>query len=153
VSALDRYVELLRDYGSRTNLVGSLDRDVIHSDLIEGSLQLLEVAEPSGRLIDVGSGAGIPGIPLAIARPDIEVTLCETRRKRVAFLELVKRRLGLKNVRVDDRDVAELAPGDWDWAVSRAFRPIAGGGDVGRALGGERGRVVCYASKGDWESF
>lgn len=82
-------------------------------------------------MIDLGSGAGLPGIPVAVARPELRVTLIEPRQLRVAFLELVVERLGLTNVevfagpadRVADRAGLCLARGFGDpaatWTVAR----------------------------------
>lgn len=73
--------------------------------------------------IDLGSGAGIPGVPVAIARPDLAVTLAETRRSRAAFLELVVAELGLKLVRVHAGRIEDLA-GPFDVALARAFADV-----------------------------
>jgi 16S rRNA (guanine527-N7)-methyltransferase len=61
------------------------------------------------KIADVGSGAGVPGIPMAIVRPDLELTLVEIRRRRVSFLSTVVRELGLPNVEVAPTRVEGLA--------------------------------------------
>ena len=75
------------------------------------------------RLADLGTGAGLPGIPLALAMPDIEVSLVERMGKRVRFLENEKAALGLANVSIQEREV-ERAEGRFDLLTFRAFRPF-----------------------------
>lgn len=84
-------------------------------------------AIPEGaRVIDIGSGAGLPGIPLAIARPDLQVTLLEPLLKRSNYLAEITEKLGLDNVTVI-RDRAENLGKDakFDVATSRAVAPLA----------------------------
>lgn len=78
---------------------------------------------PSGplKVVDVGSGAGFPGIPLAISRPECTVTLIESHQRKAVFLREASR--GLANIRVIP-DRAEAIVGDWDWLIARAVRPI-----------------------------
>jgi len=80
-------------------------------------------APTSLRLADLGTGAGLPGIPLALAMPDIEVSLVERMGKRVRFLENEKAALGLSNVTIQEREV-ERAEGRFDLLTFRAFRPF-----------------------------
>jgi 16S rRNA (guanine527-N7)-methyltransferase len=78
------------------------------------------------RLFDVGSGGGLPGLPLAIALPEVAVTLIEPRAKRALFLEHVTRTLGLGNVIVERVRVENVRAGDGcDTAITRAFGTLA----------------------------
>ena len=82
------------------------------------------VGDPAApRLADLGTGAGLPGIPLALALPDIEVSLVERMGKRVRFLENEKAALSLANVSIQEREV-ERAEGRFDLLTFRAFRPF-----------------------------
>ncbi len=98
------YVELLRKYGRVLDLASK-------GVLEDPSRQLADVeayAEviPEGaEVLDVGSGGGLPGLPLALLRPDLRLTLCEIRSKRAAFLEIAALRMGLTWVRVYNGDV------------------------------------------------
>lgn len=81
------------------------------------------------RLIDVGSGAGFPGIPIAIVRPDIQVTLCEVRQKKAQFLKEVMNKLGLENVQVLCQRAEEAGRSlehrqAYSYAVCRAVGPL-----------------------------
>jgi 16S rRNA (guanine527-N7)-methyltransferase len=80
---------------------------------------------PGARLVDVGSGAGIPGIPVAVVRPDVEVVLCDSDQKRARFLGHVAELLGLQGVRIAPVRAEDLGRTDgareaFDAAVSRA---------------------------------
>ncbi len=77
------------------------------------------------RIADVGSGAGLPGIPLALARPELEVTLIESSQKKAAFLLQAKAELELSNATVERRRVeAWTPPALFDGIVSRAFAAL-----------------------------
>lgn len=110
---LNRYAELVRAYATRLNLVSSDDLDRFEERHIKDSLRVLPLLERSlgGPCVDVGSGAGLPGIPLAAASPDRMWRLIEPRRKRSGFLEEAVRELGLDNVEVL-AVTAEQAAGD-----------------------------------------
>jgi 16S rRNA (guanine527-N7)-methyltransferase len=114
-SAIDQivnYLELLTLWQRTTRLVGSSDVQWMVDNLVLDSLLFAKVL-PNGtsRLLDFGSGAGVPGIPLAIALPDIDVTLVESRRKRASFLAQAIRQLDLSRTRVvHDRLTEESLP-------------------------------------------
>lgn len=97
VNALDRYAALVREWAPRLDLVSPGDLDRFEERHVEDSLRAAPLLDelPEGPCVDVGSGAGLPGIPLAIARPDRRWTLLEPRRRRAAFLEEVVRELAL----------------------------------------------------------
>jgi 16S rRNA (guanine527-N7)-methyltransferase len=97
-------------------------------NVILDSLSFL-AALPSqlGSLVDIGSGAGIPGIPLAIVRRSVAVTLVESRRRRASFLSSAKRELDLANVTILDARAETLGPeyaGRFDAAVMRCAGPL-----------------------------
>lgn len=96
--ALDRleaYVGLLEQWSARHSLVRFRDRrDLVERHVLD-SLAGLPLVPETGTLLDVGSGAGLPGIPLLCARPGVRGTLLEPRQKRWAFLRLVIRELDL----------------------------------------------------------
>lgn len=90
------------------------------------SLSLLPHLGSARSLADVGTGGGFPGIPIAIARPDVAVTLVESSHKKCAFLEQAKTELGLANVRVACERVERWKPeARFDAVVSRAFAELS----------------------------
>jgi 16S rRNA (guanine527-N7)-methyltransferase len=90
---------------------------------------LLAELGAGARLVDVGSGGGVPGIPLAIARPDLRVTLVESTQKKAAFLSAVAAALGLSNVSVHSARAEQLATGSlhgaFDAVTARAVGRLA----------------------------
>lgn len=83
-----------------------------------------EAFEEGIRIADIGSGAGLPGVPLAIARPDLNVTLIEPLLKRSTYLSEVKEELGLDNVTVVRGRAEEQQGGAFDAVTSRAVAPL-----------------------------
>lgn len=126
VERLLAYLAELMKWSRRVNLIA---RDTPETQVVEthflDSLTLLPFLDGAGEvhLLDVGSGAGFPGLALACVRPDARFTLCEPRQKRVSFLRHVVRTLGLANVEVvAERIEAHLAdwPGRFTHITSRA---------------------------------
>ncbi len=121
----DRYLQLLRRWNARINLVAAGDVARLEDRHLADSLALLDLIPESTRFVsDLGTGAGFPGLPLAIARPDLDFTLLDAKTKAIAFLKSVRRELGLENVsffhgRVD---AYEPSPAP-DLIVSRAAFP------------------------------
>ena len=98
---LGRYLDLLLDANQRMNLTRITDRAAAEVQHVGDALTLLPLLPTaSHRLADVGTGGGVPGIPLAIARTDAQVVLIESTRKKAAFLSSAAEALGLKNVTV-----------------------------------------------------
>lgn len=127
--ALERYEGLIRRWNARGNLVSRRDLDRLRDRHVLDSLSLLPWWR--GSLADVGSGAGLPGIPLAIARPDSPVTLVERSERKARFLQQVVIELALGNVEVIEADVGQpRASGSLDGRVfdtvtARAVAPPA----------------------------
>lgn len=99
---LGRYHEMLADWNERVNLTANADFETALDKHYLDSLAPLALPgwmPPNAKLIDVGSGAGFPGLPLAIARPDLSVMLMDSLAKRVKFLDAVIAELRLENVR------------------------------------------------------
>lgn len=118
-----KYLRLLTKWQKTHRLVGSTDPKWLIDNVLIDSVCFLAALPASARQIaDIGSGAGIPGIPLAIVRPQAEFTLVEPRRRRVSFLATAIRELGLGNAQVIESRVEALSSthGDrFDAAVMR----------------------------------
>jgi 16S rRNA (guanine527-N7)-methyltransferase len=124
------YADLLASAGVIRGLIGPRETPRLWSRHILNSAVLSEQVPADATVADVGSGAGLPGIPLAIARPDVTVTLIEPLLRRATFLQEACATLGLGNVRVirsrseDLHRSDDLAPG-FDVVTSRAVASLA----------------------------
>jgi 16S rRNA (guanine527-N7)-methyltransferase len=117
-AALDAFAAELARWGARMNLVGSTDRDAIRRHIAD-SLAATDHLPRDAVVVDLGSGAGFPGIPLAIARPDLRLTLVEIRAKRIAFLRHVVRELAL-GIEIRASSIEAPTGRDFDFALLRA---------------------------------
>lgn len=110
LQALDRYLVLLADANTRMNLTRIVDTEQARVAHVGDALTLLAFI-PQGQLkiVDVGSGGGVPGIPLGIALPDCQITLVESTQKKAMFLQNCAKELGLSNVTVLARRAEEVA--------------------------------------------
>jgi 16S rRNA (guanine527-N7)-methyltransferase len=126
---LSRYLDLLFDANARVNLTRITDRAQAELQHVADALTLLPHL-PAGeiRVADVGSGGGVPGIPLAIARPDAFVLLIESTKKKSAFLKETAAALELANVSVSDWRAEDVARSNsresFDVATARAVATI-----------------------------
>lgn len=118
-----KYLNLLLNWQKVTRLVGSSEPVWIVERLVLDSLLFLRVLPPRFRsLVDIGSGAGIPGIPLKIVRPDCRVVLVESRRRRASFLAMAIRELRLEDSQVINaraEEVVSTMAGCFEAAVMR----------------------------------
>jgi 16S rRNA (guanine527-N7)-methyltransferase len=144
------YVALLKKWNSTYNLTAIRDEmDMVTQHLLD-SLSILPVLSESAlagrRWADVGSGAGLPGIPLAIARPDLDMTLVEAVEKKSAFQRQAKIELGLSNIAVYSGRVEDMEGGQFAAVVSRAFADLTDFIRLAGHLPAPNGRL--YAMKG-----
>lgn len=130
---MDKYIGEIILFNSAYNLVNTSDYDEIVTNHILDSLsawkELVALAnqieqQQSIKFADIGSGGGLPGIPLAAAMPEFNWTLVERMDKRCAFLENCAAILGLKNVSVMKKEAEKVPPQSFDIATFRAFRPL-----------------------------
>ena len=119
------YVALLRKWNSTYNLTALRDEASIISHHILDSLTLLPFVREAKTLMDVGSGGGMPGIPTAICRPDLQITLLDANTKKTSFLQQAVIELGLSNVTVAVGRVESMHDKKVDVVTSRAFAELA----------------------------
>ena len=115
----EKYTKLLQEWGKVHNLTASLEQKEIEENIID-SVYPLKFLNPFKSFADIGTGAGYPGMLLAIARPAVKAVLIEPKTKRVAFLNFVKNSLGLDNVQVLNKRAQEVPPQKYDLITSRA---------------------------------
>ncbi|MDO4784098.1 MAG: 16S rRNA (guanine(527)-N(7))-methyltransferase RsmG [Propionibacteriaceae bacterium] len=121
---LKQYVDILASRGIEWGLLGPREAERLWERHILNSLALVELIPEGLNLVDVGSGAGLPGLPVAIARPDLEVTLMEPLLRRSDFLTRAVEELGLQDrVRVV-RIRAEDSKETFDAVACRAVAPL-----------------------------
>jgi 16S rRNA (guanine527-N7)-methyltransferase len=119
-----QHLELIEKWNRVYNLTAVRDRNQMLAQHVLDSMAVLPHIA-GATLIDVGSGAGLPGIPLAIARPDTHVTLLEANHKKSTFLKQAVIELGLGNVEVvNARAEGWSAPMLYDVVISRAFSDL-----------------------------
>jgi 16S rRNA (guanine527-N7)-methyltransferase len=116
---LARYLSVLDHWRRQINLTGQLTAGEIVDHALEALIPA-DLLPPNGSLIDIGSGAGLPGVPLAIGRPDIRVTLLEPRAKRAAFLRHLVRALPLPNAGVSEARIENVGGQTFGAAATRA---------------------------------
>ena len=150
VRALGFFLELLQTWNAKSNLVGARDWPQLQ-DIALGDATVTastNIVPEAAKVIDVGSGAGLPGLPLAILRPDTRVTLVEPRQKRAAFLRYAVEQLRLSDRtfieqrRVDPSTTQSIA-GAYDTALSRATFAPRQWLELGSAIAGQ---VIVYCT-------
>jgi 16S rRNA (guanine527-N7)-methyltransferase len=137
------YLALLDRWNRTYNLTAIRDpREMVAKHLLDSLAMHPFVA--TGRLADLGTGPGLPGIPLAIARPQLQVTLVESNGKKARFLREAVRTLDLRNARVAESRIEALAePGAYDAITARALATLPLILELGGHLLGADGRLLA----------
>jgi 16S rRNA (guanine527-N7)-methyltransferase len=146
-ASLVLYEELLLSQAVPRGIVAASDSGHLRTRHILDSLRAMPyISGEAERIVDLGSGAGLPGLPIAVVRPDLEVTLTEPRQVRAAFLELVVERLRLPNVRVFPEPAEGLDQG-FDVCLARGFGDALRTWEVARALLDPLGELLYWAGR------
>ena len=112
---------LYEDWNSKINVISRKDIDELYTRHVLHSLGIAKIIEfrPGSRIMDVGTGGGFPGIPLAILHPEVDFYLIDVIAKKIKVVNEVAAGLGLKNVKAEQKR-AELVKQEFDFIVSRA---------------------------------
>ena len=126
INKFDTFLNLLLEWNEKFNLTAITDEDEIEEKHFIDSIELVKYFDTKNKsLLDVGSGAGFPGIPLAIVDPSLKVTLLESNGKRVSFLREAIRVLRLKNVDIIQGRAEELGTREkYDFVTARAVKEL-----------------------------
>ena len=130
LSALEKYAELLKEWNEKMNLTAITDDEGIAVKHFIDSMTILKhnKPRPGDKVIDIGTGAGFPGIPLKIMEPQIELTLLDSLNKRLVFLDAVCKELSIKaellHSRAEDGARIEEHREQYDIVVSRAVAAL-----------------------------
>ncbi|AKF24267.1 16S rRNA methyltransferase [Sulfurovum lithotrophicum] len=119
IGKLEGFAVLLHEWNQVHNLTGARSVAAIYDNIVDSLYPLAFIKIPK-TLLDVGTGAGFPGLVLAIALPETEVVLAEPLKKRVSFLKYATMDLGLKNVKVEAKRVESVEHEAFDMISSRA---------------------------------
>lgn len=148
---LQAFEELLHTVAIPRSFVGSADASRVRQRHIDDSLRARNCLDESVEdVFDIGSGAGLPGVPIAIVEPSLRMTLIEPLRKRAAFLELVVERLDLGNVQILVKR-AEDVPDRADACLARGVASASRSWALAEPLLQPGGRLVYFAGR-RWSS-
>ena len=146
-AALLSYLALLERWNKTYNLTAIKDPTQMVTRHLLDSLSVAPWIT-GRRLLDAGAGAGLPGIPLAITKPDLEVTLLDSSGKKIRFLNHVRRELGLDNITtVQERLESYSAETRHDVIISRAFTSLASFARAARHLAATPSRLLAMKGR------
>jgi 16S rRNA (guanine527-N7)-methyltransferase len=147
-NAIVGWLERLEEWNARIDLTAARSREELVDLMLADALVLAPRLPQGARVVDVGTGAGAPGLALALLRPDLRVTLVEPLAKRTAFLRTVLGAVGRVDITIDrSRGEALAGRRAWDVAVSRATLAPAAWLDMGASLAAPGGAVWVLLAK------
>jgi 16S rRNA (guanine527-N7)-methyltransferase len=150
LARLDLFAEELKKWGRKINITAITDDEGIAVKHFVDSLSLLKAVQGPGRLLDIGSGAGFPCIPVKIVAPDIEMVSVDAVVKKISFQKQAVRLLNLAQftaTHVRAETLHEIYPEYFDWIVSRAFSDIPSFVAMALPLLKSDGRIVAMKGR------
>lgn len=145
---LIKYASLVMDYNKKINITGALNIEDFIKEHIIDSLLALNIFENYDNIIDIGSGAGLPSIPISIIYENKKFTLCESKNKKSEFLNIVKKELSLKNIEIKNSNVYEIKE-KYDTITARAFSDINTLLKIFKKLKNKNSVLIAYKGKSD----
>jgi 16S rRNA (guanine527-N7)-methyltransferase len=154
IGKIEIYHDLIMSRSVLMNLVSRSDLGLIIDNHFLDSLVPLRDMPISGKAIDIGSGAGFPGVPIALVRPEIEMTLLESLHKKALFLKLVKQELGLNNINILEMRLEQYSgDGDYNVALIRALPKREKFLEKIKSLIQPNGKIIVYQKRGIYGIF
>lgn len=150
IEKLDTFLKQLTAWNRVHNLTGARRQEAMEEQVIDSAWPLTFLP-PVDSLLDIGTGAGFPGMVLAILLPKTECTLCEPLKKRAAFLRFIAGDLGLGNVTVEARRIEELEAHPYSLITSRAVTGTSTLVDWCRPFIDESTRLLFYKGEQVYE--
>lgn len=150
LTALDLFAEELKKWNRKINLTAITDDEGIAVKHLVDSLSLLKVVRGGGRLLDIGSGGGFPGIPVKLVQPDLEIVSVDAVVKKISFQKQAVRLLnlvGFNAMHVRAETLAADYAASFDWVVSRAFSDIPSFVEMALPVLKDDGRIVAMKGK------
>lgn len=150
LTKFDDYYKILIEWNKKFNLTNITDKNDVITKHFADSLYGYSFLNNTGTVVDIGSGAGFPSIPLAIVNPDINFTLVDSLNKRISFLNEVIKTLNLKNcIAVHSRaeDFAKNNRNNYDCAIARAVASLPTLLEYLIPLVKKGGKCICYKSQ------
>jgi 16S rRNA (guanine527-N7)-methyltransferase len=124
-TAIETWIGLLCEWNARIDLTAARSGPELVDLMLADAMVLGPRIAHGARVVDVGTGAGAPGLAIALARPDVSVTLCEPLAKRTSFLRTVLGTVGRSDVRIERARGEDLVGREWD-ASARSSRRTHG---------------------------
>ena len=150
------YLDEIKSWGSALNLVHRADeREIILKDYID-SISAMKFISMGASLLDLGSGAGFPGVPLKIVREDLKVALLEANQKKFYFLKNLIRALRLHEIHAfwtEDKEKIRSLLGKFDFVISRAFGSFIRIADEGLPFLKDGGMLLAMKGRKGKEEF
>jgi len=158
IRQFQEFCALLLKWNKKINLVSEEDAASIMGKHVYDSLQYLRWLDSGCRALDIGSGAGFPGVPIKILQPDLELTVMDSQRKRCNFLREVIRRLGLKKICVVDGRAEDFSSpsglkGQFDRVLFRGFGSLEACLTIGCPFLKPGGRIILQKSPDEIADF
>ena len=124
IQRLDEYARLLWHWNQQLNLTRHMDYQTFAVRDVLDTVELARLIPLSAEVLDIGSGGGVPGLTLAIIRPDLQISLCESTRKKANVLNRMRKDLGLEVPVYDERSEQVLKDFSFDLCTARAVGSI-----------------------------
>lgn len=146
---LERYAEELKYWNSKVNLISRKDEDNIFKNHILHSLSIVKFIEPNkkAKFVDIGTGGGLPGIPIKIALPDITMSLVDSIKKKIKITDMLAKHTGLNKINAYNSRAEELSKlpehkNEYDYVVARAVSKIVNLIEWGKSFLNNNGMFV-----------